>query len=84
MMKEENDQDGSVTRLQADQMIRELKWLSWGLVKLPLIVGVAVGLFFLVAFISMKLSIKSQQKQPEKEMRIYEDAGKEVSNQSGP
>ncbi len=84
MMKGENDKDEGVSREQADKMIRELRWLSWGLVKIPLIVGAAVGAFFLVAFISIKLSIRSEQKQAEEEMQIYEDAEKESSDQSGP
>jgi hypothetical protein len=63
MMKGENDKDEGMSREQGDKMICELRWLSWGLVKVPLIVGALVGAFFLVMFISMKLSIRSEQKQ---------------------
>ena len=72
MMKEKDGKDGPVTQAQADQMIHELKWISWGLVKIPLIIGVAAGLFFLVAFISMKISIKNQQQQGEEERQIID------------
>ena len=72
LVKEKNEENGPVTRAQADQMIRELRWISWGLVKIPLIIGVAAGLFFLVAFISMKISIKNQQQQGEEERQIID------------
>ena len=70
MMKEKDGKDGPVTQAQADQMIHELKWLSWGLVKVPLIIAVAAGLFFLVAFLFMKPSIENQQQQGEEERQI--------------
>ena len=73
MMKGENDKDEGVSREQADKMLCELRWLSWGLVKVPLIVGALVGAFFLVMFLSMKLSIRSEQKQAgEEEAQLYE------------
>ena len=55
MTKEENDKDEGVSREQADKMIRELRWLSWGLVKVPLIVGALVGAFFLVMLIRVEV-----------------------------
>ena len=55
MTKEENDKDEGVSREQADKMIRELRWLSWGLVKVPLIVGALVGAVFLGMLISVEV-----------------------------
>ena len=70
MMKEKDGEDGPVTQTQAEQMIHELKWLSWGLVKIPLILTIAVGLFFLITFLFMKPSIENQQQQGIKESQI--------------
>ena len=70
MMKEKDGGDGPVTQTQAEQMIHELKWLSWGLVKIPLILTIAVGLFFLITFLFMKPSIENQQQQRIKESQI--------------
>ena len=78
LVKGENGQDEGVSREQADKIICELRWLSWGLVKIPLIAGALVGAFFLVTFISMKLSVSNEQKQAEKEMQSFPTEEKEA------
>ena len=81
LVKGENGQDEGVSREQADKIICELRWLSWGLVKIPLIAGALVGAFFLVTFISMKLSVSNEQKQAEKEMQSFPTEKKEAQDQ---
>jgi hypothetical protein len=81
LVKGENGQDEGVSREQADKIICELRWLSWGLVKIPLIAGALVGAFFLVTFISMKLSVSNEQKQAEKEMQSFPTEEKEAQDQ---
>tara|TARA_B100000959_G_scaffold186946_1_gene195506 strand:+ start:48 stop:311 length:264 start_codon:yes stop_codon:yes gene_type:complete len=81
LVKGEDGQDEGVSREQADKIICELRWLSWGLVKIPLIAGALVGAFFLVTFISMKLSVSNEQKQAEKEMQSFPTEEKEAQDQ---
>jgi len=81
LVKGDNDKDEGVSREQADKIICELRWISWGLVKIPLIVGALVGAFFLVTFISMKLSVSNEPKQTEKEMQSFPAEEKEASDQ---
>ena len=81
LVKGEDGRDEGVSREQADKIICELRWLSWGLVKIPLIAGALVGTFFLVTFISMKFSVSNEQKQAEKEMQSFPAEEKEAQDQ---